>query len=286
MSEIPEGHSWSQQSDPLSDPHEADEPKTPHRAQALRRWASANFAGVRVDSLTMEDTLGLIREHVEAPGLSHHAGVNASKLMQASHYPRLRRILDEAAIVNADGMSVVWASRLLGTPLPERVTGIDTVPSLLAMAAEEGWPIFLLGAKEEVVSYLARILPQQFPGLRIAGYRNGYWTESEEPDVVTEVARSEARILLLGLPSPQKEFFVDRHKEELSVNLAMGIGGAFDVMSGRISRAPRWMQRSGLEWLYRLSKEPRRLWHRYTVENTQFVTLIAREWMRQRRTGG
>lgn len=241
-------------------------------------------AGIRVDPLTMADTLGLISRHVETPGLSHHAGVNASKLVEASEDPEFKRVLEEADIVNADGMSVVWASRLLGTPVPERVTGIDTIPYLLRLSAERGWPIYLLGAKPDVVAKLAADLPTQYPGLRVVGARDGYWSDSEEVEIVADVKRSGAKVLLLGLPSPRKEFFVDRHQSELGATFAMGVGGSFDVIAGKIPRAPLWMQRSGLEWAHRFLREPRRLWRRYTVENVKFIFFIAAQAMRRPHT--
>lgn len=264
----------------ISAPNIASAPDEPSADTPAR---STDLVGVRVDALTMQDTIALITEHVEAPGFSHHAGVNASKLVEASEHPRFRQVLGDADIVNADGMSVVWASHLLGTPLPERVTGIDTLPHLLRRAAQRGWPVYLLGAKEEVVAALASRLPRQYPGLIVAGYRGGYWGEDEESQVVADVARSRAKILLLGLPSPRKEFFVDQHQDDLGVGLAMGVGGSFDVMAGAISRAPRWMQHSGLEWAHRLAKEPRRLWRRYTIENAKFVVLVVRQAFAHRR---
>lgn len=254
------------------------QPQTaPHSRDAEgRHRASADLLGIEVDALTMDDTIDLITQHVESPGLSHHSGVNASKLVAAAEQPQFREVLRKADIVNADGMSVVWASRLLGTRLPERVTGIDTLPHLLDRAAERDWPIYLLGAKEEVVAELAAELPRQHPGLVVAGFRNGYWGADEEQDVVRDVASSGAKILLIGLPSPLKEHFVDRHQHDLGVSLAMGVGGSFDVMAGHVSRAPQWMQRSGLEWAHRFAQEPGRLWKRYTVENAKFVGLVIR----------
>jgi len=147
---------------------------------------------------------------------------------------------------------------------------------LLARAALRRWPVYLLGAREEVVSKVAAVEQQRHPGLVVAGYRNGYWTPEQEDDVVRAVAIARPKVLFVAMPSPQKEHFLARHKETLRVPFVMGVGGSFDVVAGVTSRAPRWMQATGIEWVYRLIQEPRRMARRYAVGNTKFILLVLR----------
>ena len=173
---------------------------------------------------------------------------------------------------------MVWASRLLRRPLPVRVAAIDLFEALLPVAVREGWPIFLLGAREDVVADAAVAMRDAHPGLRIVGARDGYFTEAEEPDVAAQIAGSGARLLFVGITSPKKEEFVTRQRDALGdVRFVLGVGGSFDIAAGRVKRAPKWMARAGLEWTYRLAQEPRRLWRRYLVDDVRFVRLVARE---------
>ncbi len=211
------------------------------------------------------------------PSAHHHAGVNASKIVDCHHDKRFAEIIEQADIVNPDGMSVVWASRLLGSPLPERVTGVDIMPAMLESAIAHGWGVYLLGARSEVVADVASLLPKSFPGLRLCGYRDGYWGEADVDDVVAAVRESGADLLFLGLPSPAKEYFYDNHHHSLGVRMVVGVGGTFDVMAGRVRRAPILVQKLGLEWVYRLVQEPRRLWRRYLFGNVSFATSVYRQ---------
>lgn len=233
--------------------------------------------GVPIDRLDMRGTIAELRRHMDLGGHHHHVGVNASKLVMSEGDPELSRILKEACVVSADGMSVVWASRALRQALPERVTGIDLMTRLLDEASEEGWRIFLLGARQEVVDRLATRLTQAYPQLEVAGTHHGYWDSKAEDEVVRKISGSNTDVLFIALPSPQKEYFVDRNRDDLNVRLSVGVGGSFDVLCGDISRAPQWMQRHGLEWAHRLAKEPRRLWRRYLIGNTQFMGRVLRE---------
>ncbi|HLI57761.1 MAG TPA: WecB/TagA/CpsF family glycosyltransferase, partial [Actinomycetota bacterium] len=171
--------------------------------------------------------------------------------------------------------SVVWASRALGRPLPERVAGIDLFLRLLEAAQKDGDSVYLLGATPAVVDRVARVIEERFAGLRVAGHRDGFWVDDDE--VVGEVRAAAPAYLFLAIPSPRKEFWLGQHLEELGVPFAMGVGGSFDVVAGTVRRAPRWMQRAGLEWSFRLVQEPRRMWKRYLVGNTAFIWLTLRE---------
>jgi N-acetylglucosaminyldiphosphoundecaprenol N-acetyl-beta-D-mannosaminyltransferase len=217
-----------------------------------------------------------------AGGGSHqHVVLNAAKVVQVQKDEQLRTIISGCSLVNADGQSVVWAARVLGISVPERVTGIDLMERLLDRAQDLGWSVYFLGARDQVVDRVVEIQRQHRPRLTIAGWRNGYWAADEETAVVAEVAATTPTLLLVAMPTPAKELFLARHLDALGVSFAMGVGGAFDVVAGVTRRAPAWMQRTGLEWFYRLAQEPRRMFKRYLVGNTRFILLTLRELVRR-----
>jgi len=238
--------------------------------------------GCRIDRLTMEETVARCEEIIAAREPRQHVVVNAAKLTMLQRDTRLREIVADAAIVNADGQSVVWASRLLGDPLPERVAGIDLMHRLLERAEERRYRVFVLGARAEVLDEALVRLRERHPRLVVAGARDGYFTEAESESVCEEIRASKADVLFVAMSSPKKELWVADNLERTGVPLAMGVGGAIDVVAGVASRAPLWAQRAGLEWLFRLAQEPRRLARRYAVTNARFVALVARELVRRR----
>lgn len=243
--------------------------------------------GCAIDNLSMAETLDRIGTMI-ASGLPHqHVVLNADKVVKAARDPQLARIIGACDLINADGMPVVWASRLLGQPLPERVTGIDLFFNLLERAEREGWRVYFLGATEVVVAEVVRRARLQHPALQIAGHHDGYWKPNEEQAIVNGVAQARPDILFVAINSPRKEEFLARHQAAMRVPFAMGVGGTFDVMAGLTQRAPRWMQRSGFEWFYRFLQEPRRLFRRYFVEDMGFFWLLARallqRWFRPNR---
>jgi N-acetylglucosaminyldiphosphoundecaprenol N-acetyl-beta-D-mannosaminyltransferase len=208
--------------------------------------------------------------------------VNVDKLVKASRDPELRRIINECALINVDGMPVVWASRLLGKPLKERVAGVDLFEALMRRAGEKGWRVFLLGAQEEVVGKVAATYQRRYPALVLAGWRNGYWQgEAEEAQVAGQIRDARPDLLFVAISSPKKEQFLGRWQAEMRIPFAMGVGGTFDVAIGRVKRAPVWMQKSGLEWFYRFLQEPRRMFRRYFIEDMAFVWLFIKEATRR-----
>ena len=232
--------------------------------------------GVAVDPLTMDETVRAVRAFVEC-GLPHqHVCLNAAKVVELDRSPELTSAISACDLVNVDGQAVVWASKVLGARVPERVAGVDLFTRLLAEAAERGQSVFLLGARQDVVDAVRARAEAEHPGLRIVGARSGYWTDDEEPAVVAEVAASAADLLFLAIPSPRKELFLGEYGTALGVPFRMGVGGSFDVYAGITKRAPRWMQRTGLEWSFRLLQEPRRMFKRYLYGNSAFVLLTLR----------
>jgi N-acetylglucosaminyldiphosphoundecaprenol N-acetyl-beta-D-mannosaminyltransferase len=208
--------------------------------------------------------------------------VNVAILMMMRRDPGLQRIVDHAAMVIADGQPIVWLSRRLRRPLPERVAGVDLVDALAARAAREGFSLYLLGSRSDVVEAAAGRLRRQHPGLQVAGIADGYFPASEARARARAVRESGADILLVGMGVPRQEYFVDTWWDELGARLAIGVGGTLDILAGRRRRAPGWCQQAGLEWLCRLAQEPRRLAGRYLVTNTQFLWLAATQLYRAR----
>ena len=245
---------------------------------------SITMMGCRIDNLSMEETLVRIEEFIRSGKPHQHVVVNVDKLVKASRDEELRRIINACALVNVDGMPVVWASRLLGKPLKERVAGVDLFEALMRRAGERGWRVFLLGARAEVVAGVAATYARRYPDLAIAGWRDGYWQgEAEEAAVAEQIRASRADLLFVAIGSPKKEQFLGRWQDTMRIPFAMGVGGTFDVAIGRVKRAPRWMQRAGLEWFYRFLQEPRRMFRRYFIEDMAFVWLLLKEAAHMRR---
>ncbi len=240
-----------------------------------------SMMGCQIDNLSMEETLQRVDGFIRAGTPHQHVVVNVDKLVKASREPELRRIINGCDLVNADGMPVVWAARLLGKPLKERVAGIDLFEALMQRAAARGWRVFLLGAREEVVAAVRALYERKYRGLIIAGHRNGYWSASDEAAVADQVAASRADLLFVAISSPKKEQFLGQYQARMRVPFAMGVGGSFDVAAGLVKRAPRWMQRAGLEWFHRFLQEPRRMFRRYFIDDMAFLWLFIKEAARR-----
>lgn len=230
--------------------------------------------GSPVHKLTMAETLSLIENAIRDKEQIHHVVVNAAKLVNMQKNEELRQSVVESNIINADGQAVVWASRILGRPLPERVAGIDLMTNLVKMAYEKKHRIFFLGAKEEVVKAVVDRYRKEYSDDIIAGYRNGYFDKGEEEQIALQISDSGADMLFVAITSPKKEIFLNKYKNIIKTPFIMGVGGSFDVISGITKRAPVWMQKNGLEWLYRVYQEPGRMWKRYLVTNTKFIILL------------
>jgi N-acetylglucosaminyldiphosphoundecaprenol N-acetyl-beta-D-mannosaminyltransferase len=231
--------------------------------------------GTPIDNLDMGETLNRVAEAIHNEGHIHHTVVNAGKIVSMHQDPQLRESVVNADIINADGQAVVWASRFLGKPLKERVAGIDLMEQLIRLANQNRYKVFFLGAKEEILRSVVDHYSKVYSPHIIAGYRNGYFRKEEEPEIARQIADSGANILFVAISSPTKENFLYQNRQVLKkVNFIMGVGGSFDVVSGLVQRAPVWMQKAGLEWLYRVYQEPGRMLKRYLIGNTKFVFLV------------
>jgi len=235
--------------------------------------------GIPVAALTMAKVVDLCGDVIRGGGSLNIGVVNAAKIVNMGRNDLLDRAVLSSDLILADGMAVVWASRLLRRPLPERVAGIDLFLELIKLADRNSFSIYLLGATEEVVSRVASRIREEYPNARLAGYRNGYFDDSEFEAVSREIAQANPDILFLGITSPKKEIFMERCGRALRLPVVHGVGGSFDVMAGKVARAPAIWQRYGLEWLYRVYQEPRRMWRRYLVTNVLFVFRLVREML-------
>jgi len=231
------------------------------------------------DILTMEETVKIINTSIREKKQLKHVVVNVAKLVYMQKDLELYESVVNSDIINPDGQAIVWASKFLGKPLPERVTGIDLMQNLVKLAYEKGYKIFFFGAKEEVVKKVVEKYSNEFSKDIIAGYRNGYFKQNEEEFVAKQIADSGADILFVAISSPKKEIFLNKYKGTINVPFIMGVGGSFDVVAGVIKRAPKWMQKCGLEWFYRLLQEPKRMWKRYLFTNVIFIYLFIKEFI-------
>ena len=243
----------------------------------------ATVLGTPVDRLDMDQSVRRCLQAIESGEYLQHVVLNVAKLIALQDDNSLREIVHRCAVINADGQGVVWASRLLGDPLPERVAGIDLMFNLLALAEQRGFRVYVLGARAEVLQRAVARLRSDYPGLQLAGYRDGYFAESEVDAVCADIRDAQAQILFVAMSSPRKEHFLGEYGARLGVPFVMGVGGAIDIVAGTTRRAPRILQRLGLEWLFRLLQEPRRLGPRYVVTNGRFAALLMGELLSRRK---
>jgi N-acetylglucosaminyldiphosphoundecaprenol N-acetyl-beta-D-mannosaminyltransferase len=235
--------------------------------------------GLSIDALTIDDVVALCADAIGTRQPLLLGVVNAAKIVNMRRQEKLRASLMECNLLLADGQSVVWASRLLGQSLPERVAGIDVFERLLAVADNHQGAIYLLGAQSDVLIALRQRIADRYPGIRVVGARDGYFSPDASGEVADEIRRAHPDMLFLGMASPKKENFLADYGASLGVPVVHGVGGSFDVFAGVTRRAPMAWRRLGFEWLYRLLQEPRRLWRRYLTTNIAFIGLTIREWV-------
>lgn len=232
----------------MSDP--AAEPAVP----------AIDLLGMRVSRVDRTEALELIQFFIESGHPHHVVTADASMHVIAAGDPELREIVNRAALVTPDGTGILWAARRLGTPLREKVSGVDIAEQLCRESARRGYSVFFYGAAPGVAESAAEAMRRRYPGARIVGTVDGYQsTPEQQAALLSAIRRAKPAVLLVALGIPRQEKWIDRHREALGVPVLIGVGGTFDVFSGRVNRAPVWMQRSGLEWLYRLLQDPRKL---------------------------
>ncbi|MDP2859074.1 MAG: WecB/TagA/CpsF family glycosyltransferase [Bacillota bacterium] len=246
----------------------------------MERRERVELLGVRFDSLTFEQAVDEAMRLASLDGPHMMVTANPELLERSRHDTRLLQVMNAADLVFADGVGVVWASRRLGKPLPERVTGIDLMKRLVERTASLGRSVYLLGSRPGVAERAAAVFRAANSGLRIAGTMHGYFSAHEEKAVLDQIREARPSMLFVGLGQPRQEFWIAQHKDLLGVPLAMGIGGSMDVIAGDVRRAPEWMQRAGIEWLYRLLLQPGRI-RRHLVLPV-FALRVLRESLKRR----
>ncbi len=239
---------------------------------------ASTLLGVRVHRITLPQAVEAVRGLLQAGGTHQIITVNGAMLVRAAQDERVRRVLNEAALVVSDGAGVLLTARLLGRPAFTRVPGVELVGALCAMAAADRYRVFLLGAAAGVAEAAAEALRRRYPGLAVAGVMRGYF--SDDAAVVEQIRRASPHLLFVAMGFPKQEFWIAAHRDHLGVPVSMGVGGTFDVLSGRVSRAPRWVQQLALEWVYRMVQEPRR-W-RTVAGLPRLIWLALRERAKER----
>lgn len=218
----------------------------------------AEILGVKVDSVTMAEAVTRIENLIAMRKNSIVATANAEMLLMATHDAELKKILNEAELVVADGAGTVWAAHYLGYEMPERVAGFDLVQEIMKISPAHDYKIFLFGAAPGIADKAKLKAEKLYPGIKIVGVRNGFFTADDEPEIIAQIKNSKADILLAALGVPKQEKFLSKYKAELNIPLSIGVGGTFDVMAGVVKRAPLWMQKAKLEWLFRAMLQPSR----------------------------
>jgi N-acetylglucosaminyldiphosphoundecaprenol N-acetyl-beta-D-mannosaminyltransferase len=238
--------------------------------------------GTRVDPVGMEEAQERIMQLLAQQRFAHVVTFGAEMAMLARRDQSYREIIDGADLVVPDTIGVVRAAQLLGSPIRERVAGVELLERVCASCARERIAIFLLGGADGIAQQAAQTLTRRNPGLIIAGYHHGYFNAEQEPAIAEQIEQSQARLVLVALGFPKQELWIRRYAATLGPVVCMGVGGSLDVISGRLSRAPTFMRNAGLEWLYRLVREPRRFARQLVLP--QFALLVAGQVLEERFT--
>lgn len=233
-----------------------------------------NILGIRVHLIDLKTSLPLIERFIQSRRPHQIVVVNVAKIVKAQFDNLLKNIINSADLVGADGVPVIWVSKLFKPEIPGRLNGTDLMEKLVALSAQKGYSIYFFGAEYDTVKQVAIFYSQKYPTLKIVGYRNGYFLVDDEIEIVKKIRQSNADILFIGFNTPKKEIFIQKHKDEMNVPVIHGVGGSFDVVAGKAKRAPIWMQKYGLEWFFRILQEPRRMLKRYLVTNSLFIFFV------------
>jgi N-acetylglucosaminyldiphosphoundecaprenol N-acetyl-beta-D-mannosaminyltransferase len=258
-----------------SQPDSRARPDAKARPRSHRR---VTIGGLGIDAVTFDEALETIAELIERGDGGAVFTPNVDHVVKAEANHAFRAAYARASLSLPDGMPVVWASRVVGPRLPEKVSGSDLIVPVAKMAAERNWGVYLLGADDEVGSAAAARLSREL-GVRIVGRDSPVIDEEgrmREDGVLERLRAANADLVLVAFGAPKQELWIDRFRVELAPAVAIGVGGSLDIVAGRVRRAPTWMSRMGLEWLFRLAQEPRRLWRRYLIDDPKFVAIVAR----------
>jgi N-acetylglucosaminyldiphosphoundecaprenol N-acetyl-beta-D-mannosaminyltransferase len=253
----------------------------------LKESKPMEFQGIRFSALSLEELVALVDKNIS--GRREYlkiVNVNVAVFAYAQKNRKLREAINNADIVNVDGSGIGLALRLLGYKNVRRIPGPDIFERLLQLAAQKGYQPYLFGATQEVVEKTALVLQRQYPGLTLAGSRNGFYKQTDEAGIAEAIGKSGADMLFLAFLTPQKELFADMYCDRLKVPVSFGVGGAFDIVAGKTKRAPRWVQKYGIEFLYRFIQEPQRLWKRYLTTNALLVYYALKEILKRKLMSG
>ena len=247
---------------------------------------SVKIAGIKIDNVTMEESIRFIDQCIRKKSSVHIVTPNVDHIVRLQRDKEFQEIYKKADLVLADGMPLLWAAKFLGMPFKEKISGSDLFPKLCQNAADQGHRLFLLGGRSGAVEKCSEILKENYPNIHISGvYSPAFGFENDECEnekIIKLIKKSNPDILCVGLGSPKQEKWIYRHRNDLNVPVAIGIGITFEYTAGIVKRAPTWMQQNGLEWLWRLLMEPSRLWKRYLVDDLPFFYLIVKQKFRSK----
>jgi N-acetylglucosaminyldiphosphoundecaprenol N-acetyl-beta-D-mannosaminyltransferase len=245
-----------------------------------------NILGTGISNVSLTETMDIFDHWILSGQKKRVCVTPVNCVLWARKNKQLRDLYNSADLCLCDGVPLIWASSLLGNRLKGRVTGLDLLPAYLERAAAKGYSMFFLGAKEGVAEQLKKISLQKYPNLIIAGTYSPPFAEKfsqeENTKMIELINHARPDILWVSLTAPKQDYWIYEFRDQIQASITIGVGGAFEVTAGLIPRAPVWMQKSGLEWLYRLIKEPKRMYKRYILEAPLFIPLVFSQWLRQR----
>lgn len=265
-----------------TEPQVQKAPKT--HVKRVGRFPQIELFGTTIDNVTMDETLQEIWSWFECEGKHYLTTPNVDHIIRLQKDEEFRKIYEGASLVIADGMPLVWASKLLGKPLKGRVTGSDLFPQLCRLAAFDSKDVFFLGSMPGVAEKAAENLKKRYPGFNLAGFYSPPFGFEKDPaenqKIINLINESKAPILFVALGAPKQEKWTYRHLDAINIKAAFCVGASIDFEAGVVKRAPAWVGKIGMEWLWRLVSDPKRLWRRYLVEDTAFLGLFIKEWLK------
>lgn len=245
-------------------------------------YKRARVLDVEIDRYTFDETMKKIGQFIKQGKPRKIFTYNVALHVWARDKPELKKIYRTCDILPCDGVGMYYASKILGDPVPEVVNGSDLFFRLLEVGPKKGYRVFLLGTKDEILERAVANAKEQYPGIKIVGWHNGFFSLREEPAVAEMIRKAKPDLLFLAMSSPKKEEFIERNIKTMNVPVTIGVGGSVDILAGVYTRAPLWMQKAGLEWFYRFIQEPRRMWKRVIVTSSVFIFLVMKEYMRKK----